>query len=150
MRRISRDMRPFYLKFIHHWLPVGSRLAKLHQDDSTCPTCRVNAEDQLHFVICSHPSRSKWLQATIDGLNTLLKLHSTDPNLRALIVNGIHATLSTPQYQCGELSEPRLNRLVQRQNKIGWFQWLNCRVSTDWVACQDFYLKTTKQHNSRK
>ena len=150
MRNLSRDICPFYLKFIHRWLAVGSRMAKMHQDDSTCPTCCVETEDHRHFLLCSHASQSQWGHATTTGLDTLLKQHSTDPDLRAMIVHGIDELLSTPNYTCATLLNPRLHRLAQRQNKIGWSQWLNCRVSTDWAACQDFYLKATKQYNHRK
>ncbi len=85
--------------------------------------------------------RTTWRQTTIDGLNTLLKTHSTNPDLLALIVHGIHETLTTPSYTCANLLNPHLNSLVQSQNDIGWFQWLNSRVSNEWVICQDYYLK---------
>ena len=112
-----------------------------YQDDATCPSCHTHQEDHRHFVRSTHSTRTPWRQTTIDSLSTLLKTHSTNPDLHALIVHGIHETLTTPSYTCDNLLNPHLNSLVQSQNDIGWFQWLNSRVSNEWVICQDYYLK---------
>ena len=150
MRRLPRHLRPFYTKFLHRWLPVGSRLAQMHQDDDTCPSCRTAAETHHHFITCNHCSRTQWITETISGLRTLLADTATNPNLKELIIQGLDATLhGHDQPELNESISPILQRLARNQQRIGWDQWLNCRVHHDWICHQDRYLKHTSQYNAR-
>jgi hypothetical protein len=61
------NLKRFFVKLLHDWLPLGAQVAKYQQDLSAkCPSCPHEIEDRDHFL--RFPSRKFWQEELIKDL----------------------------------------------------------------------------------
>ena len=114
------------------------------------PCCRQQKEDWRHIIKCKAPSRSEWRQAAIKAIDSKCESLLTQPEIRTVLINAITAWSTWEEENQDppfaiippQASTPQIQRLITRQNDIGWHQLFLGRFSNNWSEIQeDHYAK---------
>jgi hypothetical protein len=134
-------------KFAHEWLPVKTRL---HKYDPThtkhCPTCKVTAETQRHFLGCKHPSRKPYWDLLEIELGILHTKHKTDDNLQVLLMDGIRKLWREDTHTDAPYRNAIIKKIYKKQSALGWVQLFYGRFSKTWAQAYETLYK--KQHKT--
>ena len=142
-RRLTRRASIRTSKMLHEWLNVGRQKAKLQQD-STCPCCGLEEEDQVHLYHCSHAG----MRSTIEEeINTMEKnLHkanvpvSTSIAFIDMVRMATHSTRQRKQYHCHEAEAA-----TRAQESLGTFAITRGHHHIQWAHA---VMKTYKKRAS--
>ena len=130
----------FFLKWVHHYLPVGVVIHRRTPAASPfCPACG-NVEDRTHFLTCTHPSRLPYKQHFISQLRRCLATSHTDPTLKAILLEGVNSFLTghSPSFPSTSSS---YSSLVDLQTPIGWDNLLRGFMSPVWQQLHSHFLQ---------
>ena len=131
----------FLTKWIHRLLPIGTVIHKrLPSSSPFCPACG-HPESYLHFVQCSHSSRTPLKCHLITNLRSCLASIVTDPNLKLILLEGVNHVL-TGEPPSFPSPSSRYHHLIQTQSQLGWDNLLRGFFSQEWTSLHSQYLLT--------
>ena len=143
-----KDRWTMLVKHLHGISPTG-HIA--HQNDKhlphQCPACSAPHENNLHVLLCEHPSRKEWRNETMHKINTYEPTES-DPYLLDILRDGLTRfhrqldPLNLHQYP------NRYSHLIENQNKLGWDQLYRGRWTKEWSSLQSEYCETNNEQTS--
>jgi len=134
-----------FVKLSHDLLPVNTRL---HRFDPThqpwCPLCLRTGqcpETRDHLLRCASTSGVTWRTQFLKALQLRTdKLH-TDPMLRQILLQGFRNWFEGADTPLDLLEYPlEYHELIRTQQLIGWRQWFNGRITTQWDYLQLQYI----------
>ena len=143
-----QSQRTTLVKHLHDISPTGNIAHRNdHHLPATCPSCNCPSEDNRHVIVCPHPTRSEWRDATVQKLFHIGGPKS-DPYLLDILRDGI-----TRFHHDHDLPSPlaypaRYHCLLVCQGQIGWHQVYKGRWSSHWARLQDEYYQRN-HHNQR-
>jgi hypothetical protein len=146
MQSLKRGRRVFMTKHMAGMCGVGKFMLQWKQwDKDHGPMCG-KPEDAPHVWTCKNPgARDIWSKA-IASIEISLRKLNTDPTIRHIII------LYLTGWQTGEdilYNPPRaLEAAVQEQNQIGWNQFFEGWLSSQWVIAQQHYSSVTKSNKT--
>ena len=137
----NNKKRIHYTKLVHNILPTNKVVHRHNPAAQKCPTCaNCPHEDRYHIMRCGAQSRDNWRAETITVLEHRCKQLNTVPGLALVLVTGISQWLNGQDTMSPKDFPPKYNQLVLQQNDIGWRQFFNGRMSTEWARIQDNYI----------
>lgn len=129
------NQKTHYCKLVHDLLPTSTNLSKWHPFRKPfCKRCGYDREDRDHIIQC--PKSDTWFHTFQKDLkSTLAQLH-TDPIIANILLRGIqawrnHTPLPTSEYRT------LYHSIIHEQDKIGWRQIFNGRISNKWSSIQE-------------
>jgi len=137
--------RTHFVKLCHDCLPTNARQFQCKQTDSPwCPLCRDGTpETRDHLIQCQDPRVLRWRVTLLERIMGLCKRLYVDPCLRKILMvsiikwmKGDDVLVSLPP----DIS-PRYLALIEAQRNIGWRQYFNGRMSTQWDHIQNLYWR---------
>lgn len=139
---ISRKSIPHNhtVKLIHDILPTNSQvnLYEPHRSPK-CPYCWADPEDRDHIIRCPHDNRKLSRTKMITALTKRLSTMHTEPTLQTILLDGIQAWVN--QKTIGPSNYPKqFRKLILQQNRLGWRQLFNGRLSQLWTQLQHQHL----------
>jgi hypothetical protein len=115
---------------------------KLSEDDR-CPSCWARKERAGHLCKCPSESRTKLFLDTVAELENWLTLNNnTDSELAYWLIKYIQGRGNLKFAELGQLS-PNLQQLARSQDKIGWRNMMEGRVSKLFYGIQCVHLSTS-------
>jgi hypothetical protein len=133
-----------FVKLTNDLLPVNERLHRFDPCHSPwCPFCKqmqeLTPETRDHLLRCKSPKLQEWRRNFLVALGKRCDKTSTDPALRALLLKGFTAWLSgCDDFELEEFPT-EIREVAKSQQRIGWRQWFNGRVSRQWDIAQTAY-----------
>ena len=123
----------------------GTRLqtARYAGDESinnSCPCCRDSREDAAHILLCPDEDRTKLLQESTEALE---KWMLTRGNTYAEIAYWVPKYIlcrGTRRFQDLGVMSPEMRSLAISQDKIGWRNFMEGRISRRFYSIQHFHL----------
>ena len=135
----QKERRTHYVKLCHDILPTGSIICKYGQSlPDYCPLCKSPREDFHHILRCGHPSRAKWRHKLLSSLKTLCYTIKSDPTLVEILLSGLTSWLQQTPQPIVDI-HPDYAPLVHAQSEIGWNQFFQGRISTQWAEMQQWH-----------
>ena len=111
----------------------------LNGEQSGCPNCG-RTETSAHLCMCPSEGRTKLFLDTTDKLETWLNRdEKTEPELvfwipKYILMRGTRSLLDMG------LMSPQMRRLARSQDKIGWRNFMEGRISKEFFEIQGIYL----------
>jgi hypothetical protein len=140
------------VKLLHKMLPTTGRANELDHGKRHCPLCPLQIEDRDHILCCVHLTRQQWSYRFLQDLKVYCIQSNTDPALQSLLLQGIRRWFPTSQNHT--INTDRYNHtlhgLIHQQNRIGWRQIFNGRITVEWVRIQDSYYCRSKVQEGLK
>jgi hypothetical protein len=114
-------------------------------EHSRCTCCQAVRKDKIHLLTCPHPDCSDTWHDSLLGLEAWMLETETDPTIRESIL----LTLDTrnPTQTFTTYSNERSLRAAQAQDRIGWMNTTEGKVSVQWKQLQMDYYRSI---NSRR
>ena len=116
-------------------------------EDSTCLSCNELREMTHHMVLCPCVERMVAWDEAIDGLEEWMTAVDTDPEIQycmcqALRSRDAHLFMA----YTGECTQAA----AQEQDRLGWMNFLEGRISCKWRECQaEYYLLNRSRQTAR-
>jgi hypothetical protein len=129
------------VKLVHDILPTNDNLSKRERNRTPeCPSCNHPSEDRDHIIRCN--SREAMHISSLVSIRKRCEKLDTRPYLMEILLDGLEnwyndQPMETQPYPA------RYHRLIHQQNKIGWRQLFNGRMSVEWATLQQDHLATT-------
>ncbi len=131
-----RSQRCYLIKLCHRHIPIGQTLNRRNRKYSPiCPGCRVEPEDQHHYLLCNAPSRISWRIDVLANLRRQLRHTRTNEHLNETIIDCIDKALAG---RAIPLTGP-FQSTLKSQARIGWLGLLRGYWCKTW---QKEYEKT--------
>jgi hypothetical protein len=113
-----------------------------------CPCCSEE-EDIQHIARCTHAGAAANWETSITALSAWLEQHETHPGVTHLLLARLNAWRNHHETGFPIPLIPALQTAYLDQQEIGWFNFLQGRISTYWVTIQsDYYLLLDSQRSS--
>jgi exonuclease III len=139
--RSKHKQRVIIIKLIHDITPTNRRVARYgHSQDPQCPRCKAAEETCHHLLLC--PSAQQWRRSFLQSLRKRCEELKTDPVLQEILVSRLEGWLVTSTLGLPVYSD-KFTALLESQEKIGWPQIFNGRMSLKWQTLQQEYLTRT-------
>ena len=153
LRKRIKD-RTHFVKLVHGVVPTCRQVHRHDPIRSLCPLCRQTQEDWTHVLQCTHTQRDQLRKTLVEKMNTKCKTLGTRPLLQRVLVDALTKWMAqdTPDMALDPAEyPPDVNRLIRRQNAIGWKHlWLG-RFSVEWSDMQDnFYTRNPTSDDAKK
>ena len=143
-----KDSWATLVKHIHDISPTG-HIA--HRNNPylphNCPACNYPQEDNLHVLLCPHPTRASWRTITLTKIS-LQDTSKSDPILMDILQDGLrrfHKQMEPPPLHSYPL---HYTPTIISQNSIGWDQLYRGRWSIHWRTMQDKYRDNSNHSNT--
>jgi len=138
---LPRLFRVWACKQVMNIAPTNQNLARRDGRCATCPSCGMHAETTEHVLTCPEEGRVKAFLAAVDTLEEWLESVDTDPVLQYCIVEYLRGRRAVSMMDIArETYAPRLARLGQSQDEIGWTRFLEGMVSKELLRLQTSYI----------
>ena len=149
LKRFTKK-RAHFTKLVFDILPTNSLLNKFDNGRRKCPSCSCLKEDRDHTILkCRSTGRVTWRINFMDSIAEFCRTTQTDSELQTLLRTSLEMWFSDfetePLLQTHQFS-PRLHRLIQQQNQIGWRQMFNGRFGSEWSKVQNDAYSRRPQH----
>jgi hypothetical protein len=126
--------RTFVTKQCSKFCGTNRQLARIDPTIANiCPSCGQNDESSKHITRCKDPGRRAMLEHTVDELRTWMATTPTNPHLHNMIARYLLAQDSKPMVACVASHSPMLQSLAEVQDKLGWDNFVEGRISTCFV-----------------
>lgn len=143
--RRGNTNRVHLVKLVHDLLPTNSNVYRFVDDrTNNCPTCQHDNEDRDHLIRCSHPARARWRKSCLIAVRKATD-KDTLPYLQNILLDGLTAFFADEAYLSPAVYPSKYGKLIRHQNRLGWRQLFNGRMSTEWARLQDDYLYNQKR-----
>jgi hypothetical protein len=128
-------------KLVHDLVPTNKIIHRQDPNAQICPACQAReVEDRDHVLQCSQRSRTQWRAQFITALTVKGASMNSDPKLLCILTEGLHQWLQGDDMGYDVNTVPvKYQRLVRQQNRIGWRQIFNGRMSKEWARLQSDY-----------
>jgi hypothetical protein len=122
-----------------------------HQNDKNlpheCPACSTPHENNLHVLLCEHPSRKEWRNETMNRISAYEATES-DPYLLDILRDGLSRFHRQSDPLAPQYYPPKYQHLIENQNCIGWDQLYQGRWAQEWANLQSQF-GTLNTHTRR-
>lgn len=109
-------------------------------DDNRCPSCVMHIEDANHLCICPNEDRTLLLKQDTEALGTWLQQHdNSHPEIAYWVPKYILCRGKVRFSELGKMS-PAMHRLAVSQDKIGWRNFMEGRITTEFGKMQQLHL----------
>jgi hypothetical protein len=105
-----------------------------------CPHCD-RREDVPHVTRCTHGAANETWAIAMNTFSTWLAAQNTFPSLTQLFVDRLTAWRNNRKIHFPEPQAAYLATAYHEQSDIGWYNFLQGRISNHWVAIQSAYYK---------
>jgi hypothetical protein len=145
---VGSNIRQVVQKFIHNKLISNKRKNKYYQYKTPiCYTCNQEVETQHHIMTCKGcPTQVKLREKYLLDLGILLINNHTNNSCSTLITQNVSNYLNNRDtiraLQIAPDATTTLTTACTDQQRIGWKQWLNGRLSSNWGTLQNYDIKT--------
>ena len=131
----------WYAKQTSGWCATGAKLAQWDSNaDSRCPNCHCLDEDADHIIQCRSAHRTALLMKSISELGDWMKDNGTHPGISKLVC--LYLSGRGQRSFSSPLNIPdSLKQLCREQDELGWRNFLEGRISTQFRAIQSRYLR---------
>ena len=110
--------------------------------DETCPNCGCR-ENAAHLCVCTNEERSRLFEENVEELRAWMSSHgNTDPQLVHWVSKYILERGEVKFENLGSMS-PELKKLAESQDKIGWRNLMEGRISKHFIEIQQRHLEYT-------
>jgi hypothetical protein len=109
-------------------------------DHSRCPCCEHAREDKVHLLTCTHPDSNDAWQESLLGLEAWMLDTDTDPTICDCILLGLETRDPTQTFTL--FRNPRSFQAAQAQDRIGWMNTMEGKLSHKWQKLQADYYKS--------
>ena len=139
-KREKEGIKRFLAKWTTGMIAVGRQMKRWgfrYQDN--CPICNDTDEDTLHILSCTHEiSMELWEECQWKLIVELHKMDTASTAIMAIIkeLNTLKFPDQIPQI---EHLDKDLQEAILSQRKIGWKNFLEGLVATDWGKFQGWY-----------
>ena len=107
---------------------------------SNCPRCGTPDENTQHVTTCKDRDATDLWNAQLNDLMRWMQRRGTKPQITNTIIAGLRTwRLALPSLQDDDRRWDGI--CLQEQNEIGWFNFLQGRLSLEWRAKQEAYYK---------
>jgi hypothetical protein len=118
-------------------------------DHSRCPCCDHVREDKVHLLTCPHPTCSDAWHESLLGLEAWMIDADTDPAIRECIILGLDTR--NPAQPFTGFCNTRTLQAAQSQDRIGWMNTTDGKLSQRWQQLQaEYYASTNSRRSARK
>ena len=123
---------------------TGKNMVRCNQsDDDHCPNCMARQERAKHLCICPSESRTSLLLDNVSELESwMAHNNNTDPELAYWLPKYILGRGSLTFATLGPMSDAMLTIAIS-QDKIGWRNMMEGRVTKELYAVQRLHLATS-------
>jgi hypothetical protein len=128
------------IKHLTGFCGVGKMMHRWGKGTSHCPRCDRIQEDTLHVIVCPAPRAKTVWELSIQALSQWMLDNKTLPPLRTFIIQALRRWKqeqdppSLPTYDTFGL-----HQAIITQTRIGWKNFLDGFISTEWRQVQDRY-----------
>ena len=113
-------------------------------EDSACLSCDELREMTHHVVLCPCVERMVAWDEAIDGLEEWMTAMDMDPEIQYCICQALRSR--DPAHLFMAYTGERTQAAAQEQDRIGWMNFLEGRISRKWRECQaEYYLLNRSQ-----
>jgi hypothetical protein len=105
-----------------------------------CPCCR-QPEDIQHIARCTHAGANAVWEDSTEKLSTWLNQQETHPGVAHLLLERLNAWRYHHETRFPIPLIPALKEAYLDQQEIGWFNFLQGRISNHWVSIQSEYYR---------
>ena len=117
---------------------MGSKLKYWEKGaDSKCPNCGIENEKAAHLTVCKSEGRTLLFETHVDKIKEWLSSHKTQPNLALAIFRYVQGR---GQRSWSSLIGGHFPRLAVKQDKIGWRNFTEGKLSVEFRRIQSEYL----------
>jgi alpha-amylase/alpha-mannosidase (GH57 family) len=109
-------------------------------DYSRCPCCDHVHEDKIHLLTCPHPDSNETWQESLLGLEAWMIDTDTDVTIRECILLSLETRDPTQTFTT--YSNPRSFQAAQAQDRIGWMNTTEGKLSRQWQQLQAEHYKS--------
>jgi hypothetical protein len=109
-------------------------------DHSRCPCCDHEREDKIHLLTCPHPDSYETWQQSLLGLEAWMIDTDTDVTIRECILLCLETRDPTQTFTT--YSNPRSFQAAQAQDRIGWMNTTEGKLSHQWRQLQAEHYKS--------
>ena len=141
MTEMSRRLNLFVAKWTTNTIAVGETLARRSDvEKGLCPCCLQVIETKIHVLRC--PKSKKIWRKGCRQLRKWMRSQKTDPRIIGAIYHILKYLPQRDDYQVYVPLEqdPLIQRCLNAQSHLGWQQFLEGIISTDWAATQQAHL----------
>ena len=100
---------------------------------SKCPRCVEPIEDTTHVWKCSHAEAQQIWQKGMENLQAWMRKKKTDPQLIKVLSESLTSWRKGKPVNTVESNTPGFNKVLQRQQEIGWGALLEGCPALGWV-----------------
>jgi hypothetical protein len=115
-------------------------------DHSRCPCCNHEREDKVHLLTCPHPTSNEIWQESLLGLEAWMIDMDTDATIRECILLCLETRDPTQTFTA--FSNPRSFQAAQAQDRIGWMNTTEGKVSHHWRHLQAEHYQSINSRRS--
>jgi hypothetical protein len=112
-----------------------------------CPSCRQH-EDIQHIARCTHAGANAVWESSMATLEAWFNQQETHPGVAHLLLARLNAWRYHQETRFPTPLIPTLKTAYLDQQEIGWFNFLQGRISTSWVTIQSDYYKLIDSRRS--
>jgi hypothetical protein len=105
-----------------------------------CPRCSQR-EDVPHIIKCTHGAANETWDQSMDSLSTWLSSQQTFPSMSQLFITRLTAWRENKETHFPLPGVSFLSQAYHEQSDIGWFNFLQGRISNYWVYIQSAYYE---------
>jgi hypothetical protein len=105
-----------------------------------CPRC-TRREDIPHIIRCTHGAANETWTNAMDSLSTWLSAQQTFPSITQLFIDRLNAWRNRSEINFPTPQVSFIATAYNEQQDIGWFNFLQGRISNQWVAIQSAYYE---------
>ena len=142
-KREYGGIKRFVAKWATGMIGVGKQVKRWKlRHHSNCPMCNEEDEDTNHVLSCpSEAAMELWEEKQWELIVGLYKIH-TWPTMIMPIIRELDSLKSIQQQQRGIDHLPEeIQIAIRQQRTIGWKNFLEGLIGTQWRKCQEIYIQ---------
>ena len=151
IKRRNMKQKSHLVKLLHGTLPTNHRLHRNDRSRRGCPACSHNDETWDHILRCRRPSRHGWRCGFLEEMCKTSQKWQTRPELRDILLDGVSGWLDhrsdDEHYLPAALYNEEFERLIEKQNSIGWHHVILGRYCWEWSDFQEAHYVTRSNYN---
>jgi hypothetical protein len=148
LKQMSTKRQHWISKTTSGFCAVGVMMFRWKEHPSpACPRCN-ETETVEHVWRCQHDTENIW-DKSLSNLKDWMLQHDTHPEVARVIIEGLRAWRSDKEsikYSTVEW----VNELVMQQNQMGWRNFFEGMLSTNWQLAQNAYFQQIGSRKSSK
>ena len=142
LRKSSRSRRKWLTKQVVGVCGVGKWLVRWNQRDTAqCPRCDEPYEDAKHVMLCQDPDAVATWKESVNVLYKWMKKTQTEPSMAEAIRTRLLQWHSGSDLLPCETDYPGLSTAIRAQDLLGWQNFLDGLLATEWEEVQNSYFQ---------